>query len=168
MIRKIVLKLVVFIFCFILTSCLGVYYVDLGHHYAWLEDCTIVKIKEETENTLYYDILIRPQVLNYNYDDKYVIAYQVYDGSEYYYDSCHQRKEELDSLLAQFEKLKKMKCCYWIVDKESGNVIGPLSMTDFNRRREQLRVKVKLRKIHERKFRVEKNGHGCYRRIEDD
>jgi hypothetical protein len=49
-----------------------------------LEDGVIVKIKGETDNSLFYDLLVRPQVLNYAYDDRFIIAYQVYDGSEYY------------------------------------------------------------------------------------
>jgi hypothetical protein len=78
--RKYLIVLGIIFLCGFLVSCLGVFYIDLGNNYAWLEDRTIVKITEEKENALYYDLLIRPQVLNYDDDDKFIIAYQVYDG----------------------------------------------------------------------------------------
>lgn len=119
-----ILNIVVQFFCSLLTSCLGVFYMDLGNHYAWLEDRIIVKIKEETENSLFYDLLIRPQVLNYGYDNKFIVAYQVYDGSEWY--NFNQIAEEKDSLFIQFAKLKEMKHCYWIINKETNQVMGPM------------------------------------------
>lgn len=53
----------IFILCGILTSCLGVFYVDLEKRYAWLDDRTIMRIKEETKDGLYGDCIIRQQVL---------------------------------------------------------------------------------------------------------
>lgn len=147
---KIIKNIVVLLFCILLTSCGGVFYIDLGNHYAWLEDRIIVKIKEEKENSLFYDLLIRPQVLNFAYDDKYVIVYQVYDGGEYY--NSVQIAEERDSLLVQFEKLKKMKYCYWIIDKEADKVMGPMKRNEFDRRCKALHIEAKLRKFHEKKF----------------
>ncbi len=71
--------------CYLFTSCVGgVIYIDLGNHYAWLEDRIIYKIKEESEKGLYGDVIIRPQVLNYNYDDQYIIVYQIYDGDDFF------------------------------------------------------------------------------------
>lgn len=134
----------------ILTSCVGVYYNDLGNHYAWIENREIVKIKEETENSLFYDVLIRPQVLNYDYDHKYIIAYQVYDGG-ISYDSI-QSAEDKDSLFKQFAILKEMKHCYWIIDKDSDLVMGPMKKPNFDRRCEELHVKAKMRKFYEEKF----------------
>ena len=139
-----ILNIAVLLFCYLLTSCLGVFYIDLGNHYAWLEDRIIVKIKEETENSLFYDLLIRPQVLNYDYDDRFIIAYQIYDGSDWY--NSNPIAEEKDSLLIQFAKLKEMKYCYWIINKETNQVIGPM------RKCEELHVKAKMRHFHEKKF----------------
>ena len=133
-----------------MTSCLGVFYIDLGNHYAWLEDRIIVKIKEETENSLFYDLLIRPQVLNYDYDNKFIIAYQIYDGSDWY--NSNPIAEEKDSLLIQFAKLKEMKYCYWIINKETNQVIGPMRKPEFDRKCEELHVKAKMRHFHEKKF----------------
>ena len=145
-----ILNIVVLLLCNLLTSCLGVFYIDLGNHYAWLEDRIIVKIKEETENSLFYDLLIRPQVLNYDYDNKFIIAYQVYDGSDWY--NSNPIAEEKDSLLIQFAKLKEMKYCYWIINKETNQVIGPMRKPEFDRKCEELHVKAKMRHFHEKKF----------------
>ena len=145
-----ILNIVVLLLCNLLTSCLGVFYIDLGNHYAWLEDRIIVKIKEETENSLSYDLLIRPQVLNYDYDNKFIIAYQIYDGSDWY--NSNPIAEEKDSLLIQFAKLKEMKYCYWIINKETNQVIGPMKKPEFDRKCEELHVKAKMRHFHEKKF----------------
>ena len=145
-----ILNIVVLLLCNLLTSCLGVFYIDLGNHYAWLEDRIIVKIKEEKENSLSYDLLIRPQVLNYDYDNKFIIAYQIYDGSDWY--NSNPIAEEKDSLLIQFAKLKEMKYCYWIINKETNQVIGPMKKPEFDRKCEELHVKAKMRHLHEKKF----------------
>ena len=145
-----ILNIVVPLFCNLLTSCLGVFYIDLGNHYAWLEDRIIVKIKEETGNSLFYDLLIRPQVLNYGYDNKFIIAYQIYDGSDWY--NSNQIAEEKDSLFIQFAKLKEMKYCYWIINKETNQVIGPMRKSEFDRKCEELHVKAKMCHFHEKKL----------------
>ena len=145
-----ILNIVVLLFCNLLTSCLGVFYIDLGNHYAWLEDRIIVKIKEEKANSLFYDLLIRPQVLNYDYDDRFIIAYQIYDGSEWY--NSNQIAEEKDSLFIQFAKLKEMKYCYWIINKETNQVIGPMRKSEFDRKCEELHVKAKMCHFHEKKL----------------
>ena len=145
-----ILNIAVLLFCYLLTSCLGVFYIDLGNHYAWLEDRIIVKIKEETENSLFYDLLIRPQVLNNDYDNKFIIAYQIYDGSDWY--NSNQIAEEKDSLFIQFAKLKEMKYCYWIINKETNQVIGPMRKPEFDRKCEELHVKAKMRHFHEKKL----------------
>ena len=145
-----ILNIAVLLFCYLLTSCLGVFYIDLGNHYAWLEDRIIVKIKEEKANSLFYDLLIRPQVLNYDYDNKFIIAYQIYDGSDWY--NSNPIAEEKDSLLIQFAKLKEMKYCYWIINKETNQVIGPMRKPEFDRKCEELHVKAKMRHFHEKKF----------------
>ena len=83
-------------------------------------------------------------MLNYNYDDRYIVVYQVYDGSAYY-DSI-QIEEEKDSLFAQFATLKKMVHCYWIIDKETDIVHGPMTKSDFDWKCEELQVKAKMKR----------------------
>lgn len=139
--------------CYLFTSCVGgVFYIDLGNHYAWIESREVVKITEEKDNALYYDEIIYPQVLNYNYDDKYIIVYQVYDGSDYYDISAKQDKAEKDSLYTLFDKIKEIKYCYWIIDKETDQVIGPLRKDDFDRKCQELHIEIKMHRFHEKKF----------------
>ena len=139
--------------CYLFTSCVGgVFYIDLGNHYAWIESREVVKITEEKDNALYYDEIIYPQVLNYNYDDQYIIVYQVYDGSDYYDISAKQDKAEKDSLYALFDKIKEIKYCYWIIDKETDQVIGPLRKDDFDRKCQELHIEIKMHRFHEKKF----------------
>ena len=139
--------------CYLFTSCVGgVFYIDLGNHYAWIESREVVKITEEKENALYYDEIIYPQVLNYNYDDKYIVIYQVYDGGMAYDISAKQDKAEKDSLYAQFDKIKEIKYCYWIIDKETDQVIGPLRKDDFDRKCQELHIEIKMHRFHEKKF----------------
>lgn len=145
------INIVIFFIYSLISSCTGVYYDDLGNHYAWVESSRmIIKIQEKTDNSLYGDIMIRPQVLNYDYDDNYIIAYQVYDGG-FAYDSI-QKAEEKDSLLIQFAKIKEMKHCYWIIDKGTDHVIGPMRKADFDRKCGELHVKAKMRHFHEKEF----------------
>ncbi len=147
---KKVLHVIIIVSCCGLTSCLNIYHNDLGKHYAWLEDRIIVRITEETEKSLSYDLIIRPQVLNYAYDDRYIIAYQVYDGGDYY-DTC-QRVEEKDSLFLQFAKLRQMKFCYWIINKETGEVLGPMNRSDFDRKCRILHVEAEMFRFSEKSF----------------
>lgn len=88
--------------------------------------------------------------MNYDYDDRYIIAYQVYDGSDWY--STHQIEEIKDSLFLQFAKLREIKHCYWIIDKETGEVMGPLRKNEFDKKCLELDVKAKMSKFHEKKF----------------
>lgn len=135
--------------CCILSSC-GVFYDDLGHSYAWLENREIVKITDVKENSLSFIEIIRPQVLNYDCDDTFIIAYQIYDGGEYY--DSFQKNEEKDSLMQQFAILKKLKYCYWIINKETGQVFGPMVKHEFEGKCQKLHVKAKMQKFKEKKY----------------
>lgn len=151
MMEKRISNIVVLSLCSILASC-GVFYIDLGNRYAWLENREIVKITEEKRDALYYDLIIRSQVLNFSDDDQYIIVYQIYDGSDDYDISLGQDNEEKDSLYAQFKKIKNIKNCYWIINKETDQVMGPMRKADFDRRCRELNVKAKLHSFHEKKF----------------
>lgn len=148
---KIITNIVIFLMCSIFTSCsVGVYHNDLGNQYAWIENRMIVKIKGETSKSLWYEPIVHPQVLNYASDDKYVIAYQVYDGSEWYFVSAID--ENRDSLLLLYSQLKEMRYSYWIIDKETDQVMGPMRKIDFDRKCKELHVKAKMRDFYEKRF----------------
>ena len=146
------LRDILLLICCILMAACEVYYDDLGNLYAKLEIREIVRITKESEDALSYDEIIRPQVLNYAYDDKYIIAYQIYDGSEYYDVSPSQDKKEADSLLSQFSKLKKLKHCFWIINKKTDKVTGPMTRSDFDRQCKVLHVEATMRQTQEEKF----------------
>lgn len=150
--NKINFKAIILLIYGILMAACEVYYDDLGNHYAKLENREIVRITKESEDALSYDEIIRPQVLNYAYDDKYIIAYQIYDGSEYYDVSPSQDKKEADSLLSQFSKLKKLKHCFWIINKKTDKVYGPMTQSEFDRQCKIMRVEATMRKFQEEKF----------------
>lgn len=143
-------SIIVIILCCILISCLGADYVDLGNHYAWIDNREIVKVKEEKNNCLYYDVIIRPQVLNYDTDDRVIIVYQVYDGSDYY--DTPSIVENRDSLLALYDKIKKIKFCYWIIDKETGKVFGPMKKKEFENRCKVMHIEAKMKQWQEKAF----------------
>ena len=139
---------VVFLLC-ILVSCEDMYYGywELGNDYAYIENREIVKIRRDINDNPLYDILIRGQVLNYDYDDKYIIAYQVYD-KDYHYEPI----EERDSLQALFEKTKKIRYCYWIINKETGKVFGPMKKKEFENRCKVMHIEAKMKQWKEKAF----------------
>ena len=148
--KKIILNIVVLFLILTLNSCFGFYHDDLGKNYAWIEDREIVKITGETYYSLDYNSIVLPQVLNYAYDDKYIIAYQVYDGSEFYYVP---REEEIkDSLYALYSKQKELKHCYWIIDKETDQVMGPMRKSEFEKKCTELHVKASMDSSREKTF----------------
>jgi hypothetical protein len=106
-----------------------------------------VKIRRDINDNPLYDILIRGQVLNYDYDDKYIIAYQVYD-KDYHYEPI----EERDSLQALFEKTKKIRYCYWIINKETGKVFGPMKKKEFENRCKVMHIEAKMKQWQEKAF----------------
>ena len=65
---------------------------------------------------------------------------------------ANQIAEEKDSLFIQFAKLKEMKYCYWIINKETNQVIGPMRKSEFDRKCEELHVKAKMCHFHEKKL----------------
>lgn len=137
--------------CCILLSCIDLNYADLGNHYAWMDDATIVKFRGKMNGV--FDTIIIPQVLNFDYDDKYIIAYQGCNGKGYYYSSSSLEYENnKDSLLLQIKKMKQMKFCYWIIDKETGKVMGPMRKSEFDQKCKALNVKARMWKINEARF----------------
>lgn len=149
---------------FIFSSCLNVVdYIDLGYNYAWLYNKTIVKYIEKNVSTLVWrDYVIRPEVINFDDDDRYIVAYQVYSSlTRYYYSDTSEEDSILvdvyfkddgelvkvpqpDSLVAQYEKIKEMQKCYWIIDKETDKVMGPMAKEEFDRQCKALHVKAKM------------------------
>jgi hypothetical protein len=45
-----------------------------------------------------------------------------------------------------------MKHCYWIINKETGKIIGPMKKNEFDLKCETLSVRAKMRHSQEEKF----------------
>ena len=67
------------------------------------------------------------------------------------YDSI-QREEKKDSLFAQFELIKKLKYCYWIINKETGKVFGPMKKKEFENRCKTMHIEAKMKQWQEKPF----------------
>lgn len=160
-------------FCILFPSCLGVYYDDLGKKYALIESREIVKITGQTDNALYHDVIIRPEVLNFAHDDRYIIVYQVYSSwTRDYFGIKSETDSALltsklrncvfvdvpleDSLAVLYKKIKEIKDCYWIIDKETDEVMGPMRKEEFDRKCKALNVKAKMNKFFEKESRDKK------------
>lgn len=57
-----------------------------------------------------------------------------------------------DSFLRQYKKIKQLKYCYWIIDKGTGKIWGPMRKKEFDKKCELLNVKAKMWRIYERKI----------------
>lgn len=171
MMNKRKIDIVVLFFSCLLFSCtVGVYYDDLGNNYAWEDHRTIIKITEKGDKYINYNFIIRPEVLNYDYDERYIIVYQVYSSSTQIFYGYSWRGDEdstlyrtiaedgeivklpqYDSLVVEYNKIKEIKNCYWIIDKETDEVMGPMRKEEFDRRCKTLNVKAKMHKFFEDK-----------------
>ncbi len=102
------------------------------------------------------ETLIYPDVLRNNveeYDD-YILAYQIPDIAECFeitdgmFDSeacdsvewIHYR----DSVNQWIDKIRKLKECYWIIQKRTKKVYGPLTKKEYDRLCDKLDVKKKV------------------------
>lgn len=124
-------------------SCLGVHYISLGKNYIWMENKVIGRIIEETDKFVCYDLIIKPQVINFEYDDRYIVAYQIYDAEDTYYEPPADL-EVRDSLLQQYEKIRQIRHCYWIIDKKNDKIMGPMTKSDFDISCKKLKVKARM------------------------
>lgn len=57
-----------------------------------------------------------------------------------------------DSLLLQFEKLKEMKFCYWIIDKNNDRIVGPMAKAEFEKQCKAMHVEVKMQQADEKMY----------------
>lgn len=129
---------------------------DCDYYYS---NGTIGKIIEGSicaDGTFSMETLIYPDVLRNNveeYDD-YILAYQIPDIAECFeitdgmFDSeacdsvewIHYR----DSVNQWIDKIRKLKECYWIIQKRTKKVYGPLTKKEYDRLCDKLDVKKKV------------------------
>ena len=117
---------------------------DKGYVYA----CgTIAKtIKEGVAESV-----IEKEVLNYAFDDNYIVVYQV--PNEYFIKELERGlpQRKIDSLEQKFQVMRKIHDCYWIIDMNTDRVLGPMNKNDFEKKCHSLQVTAQLDPKYEKK-----------------
>lgn len=140
--RKIVYS-VISMALFILCGCHGDPW-DIGDHYTYMNG----NIYRKIGHTYYgpsLNIVIPGYVCSFNYDDKYIIAHQKAD-----YLSCTEMTEivhdnnKIDSVKAVYDKIMKLRDCYWIIIQKTDEVFGPLDKKSFFIKCKELSIKICL------------------------
>ncbi len=108
------------------------------------------------DGTFSMETLIYPDVLRNNveeYDD-YILAYQIPDIAECFeitdgmFDSETRDSVEWihyrDSINQRIDKIRKLKECYWIIQKRTKKVYGPLTKREYDKLCNKLDVEKKV------------------------
>lgn len=134
-------NLVLLLLAFICCSCLDT--AELGNGYFCMNAHIYKKIKLGKYDAL--RIIVPLEVLNYECDEHFIIAYQ-----RPAYEDDTVKPEERDSIYAQVEQMLSIRDCYWIIQKDSDHVWGPLTKTDFDGMCARLGVKAMLNPKYEK------------------
>ena len=120
----------------------------------YVDGSFIVSLEEKRFNDKYiYNTVIPGKVVDYKYNDDYVIVHQVYDKfyTDKFYglsesDTLSMSEHAKDSIKAIVEIYRNMKDCYWIVffDIKKKGVIGPLNKRDFDAKCKEERIKLEF------------------------
>ena len=143
---------------FAFTSCISPandFFVELGYDYAEeIENYCIVKIiyrvPDKDRNPYQSDpfnTIIPGKVVNYNYDDNHIIVHQRYDRLYSFMDTLTSEHDK-DSIIANYEMLKKINNCYWIIYKKKDIVAGPFNKHDFDVKCKKERIKLEFEDEH--------------------
>ena len=100
------------------------------------------------------DVLIYPEVQKVKEYDDFILACQIPDIPDYYkrsfstfnselYDSL-EWKHHCDSINHRIDRIRKFKECYWIIQKRTKKVYGPLTKKEYDRLCIKLDVKKKV------------------------
>ncbi|MBQ7689687.1 MAG: DUF3997 domain-containing protein [Muribaculaceae bacterium] len=123
---------------FTLSSCMVRDYEDFGDGYCWCDG----RIHHESANN---KVIVNTHSSNHNYNSTYIVAEQI--PNERYFESdldVYYAPEIRDSVRREFEKEKAMGVCYWIINKKTHQVYGPLTKEDYVHKRDSLKVKLWL------------------------
>lgn len=102
-------------------------------------------------NSLVY--LITGQVLNYDDDDKYIVAYQIPEMDFTRLSMVESMtKNEQDSMLCQYIDMVHIHDCYWIIRKTDTQIFGPMSISEFQAACKKYNVRACLVKVNENKY----------------
>ena len=102
------------------------------------------------------ETIIAYQVLNYTYDERYIIAYSIFDENNperYSKLQYVQEQHKRDSLLNLYNQEKRIHDCYWVIRIEDDKVIGPMTKSDFQKLCDNWEIKLKLDPKYEQEYR---------------
>lgn len=128
---------------------------DSDYYYFNGEFGKIIEGTVRGDGTFTMDVLIYPEVQKVKEYDDFILAYQIPDISDYYkrpfketfnpelYDSL-EWKHHCDSINHRIDRIRKFKECYWIIQKRTKKVYGPLTKKEYDRLCIKLDVKKKV------------------------
>lgn len=154
--KKIINKIVIWFVANCFFSCDSPLPNDCDYYYFNGAIGKVIEGSIRADGTFSMETLIYPDVLRNNveeYDD-YILAYQIPDIAECFeitdgmFDSeacdsvewIHYR----DSVNQWIDKIRKLKECYWIIQKRTKKVYGPLTKKEYDRLCDKLDVKKKV------------------------
>lgn len=152
------MKRILYVFVFVVLSLYGCHdcYLELGDSYVY--DNRIIYLQTDG----YYEELVPDQVLNFDYDKDYIIAYQKPDSAYYreyridickeFSDSTIRSLEKLDSLEVLLDSMLYIQDCYWIIRKKDTKVYGPMTKSDFYKKCKKMNITIKMDKRYESEF----------------
>ena len=100
----------------LVTSCIHGDYWDLGNGYSYCER-SICKQDEKGVDTL----VLFPEIIDYAYNERYIVAYQKFDPASLDNDTVWFGKE-----IKYYQQMKLQGRTFWIIDKVKDTIYGPL------------------------------------------
>ena len=110
----------------LVTSCIHGDYWDLGNGYSYCAK-SICKQDEKGVDTL----VLFPEIIDYAYNERYIVAYQKFDPASLDNDTVWQRKQ---------------KKVYLVIDKVKDSIYGPLDKSRYGCIVDSLRIQLALHK----------------------
>ena len=120
----------------LVTSCIHGDYWDLGNGYSYCER-SICKQDEKGVDTL----VLFPEIIDYAYNERYIVAYQKFDPASLDNDTVWFGKE-----IKYYQQMKLQGRTFWIIDKIKEKIYGPLDKSRYGCIVDSLRIQLALHK----------------------
>ena len=128
-------------------------YHELGGRYIYMNDRIDKELDGGGLGWTPIEPLIPEKVLNYNYDNAFIIAYQIPSREWFDFETVNAiTKEKADSIEQLYNKMYDIHYCYWIIDKKKTQLYGPLDKKEFEKKCKIMGVKLKLNPKYENKY----------------
>ena len=85
------------------------------------------------------ELILFPEIIDYAYNERYIVAYQKFDPASLDNDTVWQRKE-----IRYYQQMKKQKKIYWVIDKVKDTIYGPLDKSRYGCIVDSLRIQLAL------------------------